>query len=63
MPPNRSTTKSLAMIILFPLFGLGLTTSSYSTIYSWTAVALVCGSLGTYLLVRLRARWLKRHYF
>ncbi|GER86443.1 putative MFS-type transporter YxaM [Dictyobacter vulcani] len=51
---------SLAMIILFPLFGLGLTTSAYSTVYSWTVLALVIGSLGTYLLVRLRAAQLRQ---
>lgn len=51
---------SLAMVILFPLFGLGLTTSTYSTVYSWTVVALAIGSLGIYLLVRLRATQLRK---
>ncbi|GCE25049.1 putative MFS-type transporter YxaM [Dictyobacter alpinus] len=45
---------SLAMIILFPLFGLGLSSASYSIVYSWTIVALAIGSLMTYLLFRLR---------
>jgi MFS family permease len=51
---------SLAMIVLFPLFGLGLTTSTYRVVYSWTAVALGIGCLGTYLLVRIRAYWLAK---
>ena len=46
---------SLAMIVLFPLFGLGLTTSTYSVVYSGTAIALLVGCIGTYLFVRLRS--------
>ncbi|GLV56753.1 MFS transporter [Dictyobacter sp. S3.2.2.5] len=46
---------SLAMIVLFPLFGLGLTSSSYSAVYSWTAGALAIGSITSYLLVRIRS--------
>ncbi|GCE17094.1 MFS transporter [Dictyobacter kobayashii] len=49
---------SLAMIVLFPLFGLGLTNSTYSTVYSWTAGALVSGSIVSYLLVRIRSAML-----
>ncbi|GCE13675.1 MFS transporter [Tengunoibacter tsumagoiensis] len=49
---------SLAMIVLFPLFGLGLTSSTYSSVYSWTAVALTSGGLITYLVVQARTRWL-----
>ncbi|WP_201361674.1 MFS transporter [Dictyobacter formicarum] len=51
---------SLAMIVLFPLFGLGLTNSSYSAVYSWTAAALLGGSIASYLLVRIRTAVLVR---
>jgi len=51
---------SAAMIVLFPLFGLGLTRVSYATAYAWAVVALVAGGLlilgATRLLPRLRAR-------
>ncbi|GHO44749.1 MFS transporter [Ktedonospora formicarum] len=47
---------SLAMIVLFPLFGLGITHSSYSTVYGWTVFALVLGSLTAVLLVVIRQR-------
>ena len=33
------------MIVLFPLFGLGLTHSSYGSAYLWTFAALASGSL------------------
>lgn len=36
---------SAAMIVLFPLFGLGVSHASYSTIYLWTLIALALGSL------------------
>ncbi|GHO54095.1 MFS transporter [Ktedonobacter robiniae] len=45
---------SLAMIVIFPLFGLGITHSSYSVVYGWTVLALLLGGLGTVFLVRLR---------
>lgn len=44
---------SAAMIVLFPLFGLGLTHASYHTIYLWTLAALIAGSLAIALLVWL----------
>jgi MFS family permease len=47
---------SAAMIVLFPLFGLGLTHASYHAIYLWTLVALVAGSLAITLLVWLLRR-------
>ncbi len=45
---------SLTMIVLFPLFGLGLTSLPYSIVYGLTALVLVIGSLTSYLLVRAR---------
>jgi MFS family permease len=51
---------SAAMIVLFPLFGLGLTHVPYATAYAWVVVALVAGGFlilgGTRLLLRLRAK-------
>lgn len=47
---------SAAMIVLFPLFGLGLTHTSYHAIYLWTLAALAAGSLAIAILV-----WLLRH--
>lgn len=50
---------SLGMIVLFPLFGLGLTHVSFEAVYRWTLVALIVGGLaiGTGLsLVRRRAQ-------
>lgn len=44
---------SAAMIVLFPLFGLGLTHASYHTVYLWTLAALVAGSLAIALLIWL----------
>ncbi|MEO7021245.1 MAG: MFS transporter [Ktedonobacteraceae bacterium] len=36
---------SAAMIVLFPLFGLGVTNVPYSTVYLWTLLALTAGAL------------------
>jgi MFS family permease len=36
---------SAAMIVLFPLFGLGVTNVPYSTAYIWTLLALAAGAL------------------
>ncbi len=47
---------SAAMIVLFPLFGLGLTRASYQTIYLWTLATLFVGSLAIALTV-----WLLRY--
>ncbi len=38
---------SAAMIVLFPLFGLGITHVAYSTVYMWTMLALAGGGLVT----------------
>lgn len=42
---------SAVMIVLFPLFGLGVTTLPYRIVYLWTLVALVVGALGILALV------------
>jgi Mg2+ and Co2+ transporter CorA len=42
---------SAAMIVLFPLFGLGVTNIPYSTAYLWTLYALAAGALSTLALV------------
>ena len=42
---------SAAMIVLFPLFGLGVTSVPYSTAYLWTLLALVAGALAILALV------------
>lgn len=47
---------SAAMIVLFPLFGLGLTHTTYSAVYSWTALALVGGCAAIYGLSRALGR-------
>jgi MFS family permease len=46
---------SAAMIVLFPLFGLGVSHIAYSTVYLWTLVALAIGSIATFLVTRLPA--------
>ncbi len=46
---------SALMIVVFPLFGLGLTHISFAAVYAWTLVALVAGS-GT---IALGARLLR----
>ena len=43
---------SAIMIVLFPLFGLGLTHIDFSQAYLWTFVALLLGSVGIVALVR-----------
>jgi len=47
---------SALMIVLFPLFGLGLTHIAYSTAYLLTFSLLVLGSIGIIALVRLLRR-------
>lgn len=51
---------SAIMIVIFPLFGLGLTHISYGSAYLWTFAALVGGTAlivaGIVLLLRRRAR-------
>jgi MFS family permease len=50
---------SALMIVLFPLFGLGLTHVSYTVAYRWTCAALVAGSAaiaGGMWLLRRQAR-------
>ncbi len=44
---------SAAMIVLFPLFGLGVTNVPYSTVYIWTLLALAAGALIILALVLL----------
>lgn len=41
---------SAAMIVLFPLFGLGVSHVPYSTVYTWTLEALAMGSLIIYAI-------------
>jgi MFS family permease len=49
---------SAAMIVLFPLFGLGISHVSYTTVYLWTLIALYGGSgtigMMVWLLKRMR---------
>jgi MFS family permease len=42
---------SAAMIVLFPLFGLGVTNIPYSTAYLWTLLALTVSALLILVLV------------
>ena len=42
---------SAIMIVLFPLFGFGLTRIDFSVAYLWTFVALLLGSVGIVALV------------
>lgn len=44
---------SAAMIVLFPLFGLGVTNVPYSTAFIWTLLALAAGALVILALVLL----------
>ena len=44
---------SAAMIVLFPLFGLGVSHTAYSTVYLWTLAALALGSVATFFVARL----------
>jgi MFS family permease len=41
---------SAAMIVLFPLFGLGVSHVPYSIVYIWTLEALAIGSLAIYAI-------------
>lgn len=47
---------SAAMIVLFPLFGLGITQLAYSTVYLWTLLALAGGALTILLVVLILQR-------
>ncbi len=51
---------SAIMIVLFPLFGFGLTRIDFGVAYLWTFVALLVGALGIVALVRLLRRRLQR---
>jgi len=42
---------SAAMIVLFPLFGLGITQVAYRTVYLWTLEGLIIGSIAIGVLV------------
>jgi MFS family permease len=44
---------SAAMIVLFPLFGLGVSHFAYSTIYLWTLVALAAGSIAIFCVTKI----------
>lgn len=50
---------SAAMIVLFPLFGLGLTHIPYAVAYRWTLVALVAGTVGIAALVAVGRRGMR----
>jgi hypothetical protein len=50
------------MIVLFPLFGLGVTNVPYSIAYLWTLFALAAGALGTLALVLLLKKTFKISY-
>jgi len=47
---------SAAMIVLFPLFGLGITQVAYSTVYLWTLEGLITGSIAVGILVWILKR-------
>src|SRR5579859_1982563 len=51
---------SATMIVLFPLFGLGVSHVSYSIVYLWTLAALISGSLiilgGVWTIKRFRRK-------
>ena len=47
---------SAAMIVLFPLFGLGITQVAYSTVYLWTLEGLTTGSIAIGILVWILKR-------
>ena len=47
---------SAAMIVLFPLFGLGITQVAYSTVYLWTLEGLTIGSIAIGILVWILKR-------
>lgn len=47
---------SAIMIVLFPLFGFGLTRIDFGVAYLWTFVALLVGSVGIVALVAYTAR-------
>jgi MFS family permease len=43
---------SAGMIVLFPLFGLGVTYHSYATVYRWSLIALATGSIAIFSATR-----------
>ena len=47
---------STAMIVLFPLFGLGITQVAHSTVYLWTLEGLITGSIAIGILVWILKR-------
>ncbi len=47
---------SAAMIVLFPLFGLGITHVAYSMVYLWTLEGLTIGSIAVAILVWILKR-------
>ena len=49
---------SAAMIVLFPLFGLGLTRIAYPMAYRWICAAFVAGALAIVAVIVLLRRWL-----
>ena len=48
---------SAAMIVLFPLFGLGVSQASYHTVYLWTLEALTSGSAAIWGLIWMLKRF------
>jgi hypothetical protein len=44
------------MIVLFPLFGLGITQVAYSTVSLWTLEGLIIGSIAIGVLVWILKR-------
>lgn len=52
---------SATMIVLFPLFGLSVTTIPYNLVYLWTLLALIAGALGILLLVLWLRKLRRKH--
>lgn len=50
---------SAAMIVLFPLFGLGVSQASYQSVYLWTLEALAVGSAAVWGLTWMLGRFRK----
>ena len=44
---------SASMIVLFPLFGLGISQVAYSTVYLWTLEGLTAGSIAIFVLMKI----------
>lgn len=53
---------SATMIVLFPLFGLGVTVISYGVVYLWTLLALIVGAVAILLLVLWLRRLRRKHF-